>query len=145
MQPNYDMEICSSSAHQSTEEADDWTIQIHALQERVCKIESRLGLEDKAHYRKLCVIDAMDLYEARINYSNEVSRQWSDLVAILYIRMGTERYIGQPIFVNNTIFIENESRLRYKGYKCDFIPFTHCTMISYIGELEVTTQLESVD
>lgn len=142
----YDIETYSSGGMQSEEEAEDWVRQIEELQDRVCKIEEKIGKGARGQYQKLCVLSAKDLYEARIDYSNDTTKQWSELKTLLRLGLREVRqHTSNPITVSERIFVENESRLMYKGYMCEPIPFTHCTRISYVGELKFTMHLDNVD
>lgn len=138
----YDIITRSSFSIQSTEE---WATQIEQLRERVCKIEEKIGHGDKPQYQNLRIMSGNDLYESRIDYSNDVIKQWNDLRKLLSLGMSETKYTGAAIIVNARIFFENESRLMYKGYRCEPVPFTHCTIIHYVGGLQFTMHLDSVD
>lgn len=145
MRTSYDIITCSSFSIRDTEEAEEWATQVEQLRERVCKIEEKIGNGDKPQYQNLCLMSGNDLYEARIDYSNDVVKQWNDLRKLLCLGMSETKYTGAAIIVNARIFFENESRLMYKGYRCDPVPFTHCTIIHYVGGLQFTMHLDSVD
>lgn len=106
--------------------------QLDALSVRVAKLEQAM--------QPLSIIESCELHDARIDYSNDVTLQWGQIKHFMDMTA-----IDRPIIVNTRIMVENAMRLIYRGIRCEPVPFTHYTQLSFVGRLEMIAHLEMVD
>lgn len=115
------------------------------LAERISKIEASLANGIRKPYGKCEIItNRGELHNARIDYENDVTRQWIEIKLFL-----NDYAITEPVVINMSILTDNVKKLMYRGIKCQAIPFTHCTELSFIGPKEAyhdfCTRFDEVD
>ncbi len=125
--PSYDLPI--------TNEGD-------LCREDLLELSSRVArLEEHNRQRLVCILEPKELYAASIDYTNDVRRQWEELKRVLVEHPVT----AKGLIISARVMNENAMRLGYRGIRCEYIPYTHCTKMVFVGKVLTTNYLLDVD